>query len=271
MPHPHPRALGTRALITGASSGIGAEFARQLAARGLNIVLLATNEQLLCARASEIASAWGVQTRVVCLDLGQPDLVQRLAPQVDDLQIGLLVSNAAISKVAPFLTLSPAFLTQQLDINSRAGLLLARHFAPQMVARGHGGIVLMSSGSAQHGTPYSAGYAATKAYNLILAEALWYEIRPQGVGVLGFMAGATHTDGWDDQHPKPDRFVPVMDAGPAVVEALRALGRRPSVAVGRTNRLGYALMDVVTRARAVKILGSSMETMFGPFGGQGKE
>jgi len=253
---------GPWALVTGASRGVGAEFARQLAAKGLNLVLVATNTELLCERALELEQDYGIQTRVVTLDLACEDVVEQLAPLVEDVEIGLLVSNAAISTVAPFLRLSPEYLVRQLHVNSRAGLMLVRFFAPRMVTSGRGGIILMSSGSAQHGTPLSANYSGTKAFNLMLAEALWYELRPSGVDVLGVMLGATHSDGWDGNNPQPDPLVPVGDAAPAVAEALRALGRRPSVATGRMNRLGYAVMSIVSRGRAVKMLGSSMYKMF---------
>lgn len=256
---------GPWALVTGGSRGLGAEFARQLARRGLNLVLVATNPAALTRRAEELHGRYGVHTRTIACDLGDEDFLDQLTPVTGELEIGLVVSNAAISTVGPFLSQSSDHLVNQLRVNSQAGLVLTRHFAPMMAERGHGGIILLSSGSAQHGTPYSANYAGTKAFNLILAEALWYEFKPLGVDVLGFMAGATRTDGWLANNPKPDRFVPVGETVPAVATALRALGRRPSVANGWTNRLGYAFMGMVSRARAITILGSSMNTMFGPF------
>ena len=93
-----------------------------------------------------------------------------------------------------------------------------------------------------------------KAYNLIVAETLWYELRKYRVDVLGFMAGSTKTPGWDANKPKPARFVKVMDVKSTVKEALEALGKRPSLMAGRTNRLGYFLMGkLMTRARAIRI------------------
>jgi len=256
---------GPWALVTGASKGIGAEFTRQLAARGLNIVLVASHEDALRAQSQAVERRYKVATRVVTLDLSRADIIEQLAPATADIAIGLLVSNAAVSTVGPFLDHSLPYLTRQLDVNSRAGVMLIHHFGGLMAGRGRGGIVLLSSGSAQHGTPFSANYAATKAFNLILAESLWYELRPRGVDVLGLLAGATRTEGWLSNHPKPDRLVPVMDVEPTVAAALRALGRRPSVAPGFVNRLGYIALSSVTRARAIKTLGASMNKMFGPF------
>ena len=255
---------GPWALVTGASKGIGTEFARQLAALGLNIVLLASHGDALRAIAAELTRDYGVDTRVVTIDLGRVDVLEQVARRTDDIDVGLLVSNAATSTVGPFLAQSVDYVTYQLDVNARAALMLTHHFATRMAQRGSGGVILMSSGSALHGTPFSANYAGTKAYNLILAESLWYEMQPLGIDVLGFMAGATRTPGWQANRPRSLWSVPVMDAEPTVNWALWSLGRRPSVAAGRLNRFGYALMSLMTRARAVKLLGGSMKKMFGP-------
>jgi short-subunit dehydrogenase len=119
-----------------------------------------------------------------------------------------------------------------------------------MAERKRGGIIFLASGSALSGTAYSANYAGTKAYNLILAESLWYELKPHGVDVLGFMAGPTKTPGWDANTPRPGRFVKVMDVKTTVTEALQALGKRPSLIAGKSNRLGYFFMGrMLSRAR----------------------
>jgi short-subunit dehydrogenase len=259
------RRYGPWAVVTGASRGLGEEFARQLAALGLNLVLVARSEAPMAALAAGLEAAHGIETRVAPLDLGDGGFIDTLAAATEGLEVGLVVSNAALSTVGPLLSQDRAHLVRQLHLNAGAGLILARHFGPAMAKRGRGGIIFLSSGSALHGTPFSANYAGTKAYNLILAEALWYEWRPLGVDVLGVAAGVTRTPGWAANHPKPDRLVPVAEAAPVVTRSLAALGRRPSVAPGLRNRLGYALMAVVPRAWATRILGRSMGKMFGPF------
>lgn len=257
---------GPWALVTGASRGLGAEFTRQLAQRGLNVVMVATNATLLDEQALQLRESYGVETRTVCLDLSRDDIVDQLAPVTDPLEIGLLVNNAGISRVRPFLQHSLDELLRQLHVNTRAGLALAHFYGGKMVERRRGGIIFLSSGSALHGTPYSANYAGTKAYNLILAETLWYELGRHGVDVLGLIAGPTATPGWEANKPKPGPFIKVMSATQAVDEALEALGTRPSVAVGRLNRLGYRLLGcAMSRASAIRSLGRSMNNMFGPF------
>ncbi len=261
-----PTKYGPWALITGASRGLGAEFARQCAARGLNTILVATNADLLQAQAAAIKKDYGVEVRTIALDLGREDILQEIAPATDSLEIGLLVNNAGVSKVRPFLHHTLDQLVKQLHVNARAGLILAHHFGKKMCERKRGGIIFLSSGSAMFGTAYCANYAGTKAYNLIIAETLWHELGRYGVDVLGFMAGSTKTPGWDANEPKPSRLVKVMDAKSTVAEALQALGRRPSLIAGKSNRLGYFFMGkMVSRRRAISMVGKSMDKLFGPF------
>jgi hypothetical protein len=257
---------GPWALITGASRGLGAEFARQCAERGLNVVLIATNEELLKTQADSIKRNYKVEVKTITLDLSRDNFLQEITPVTDSLEIGLLVNNAGISKVRPFLHHTVDQLTKQLHVNARAGLVLAHDFGKKMAERRRGGIIFLSSASAMFGSAFCANYAGTKAYNLIVAETLWYELRKYGVDVLGFMAGSTKTPGWDANHPKPARFVKVMDVKSTVKEALEALGKRPSLVAGKSNRLGYFLMGrLMTRARAIRIISKSMDKMFGPF------
>ena len=257
---------GPWALITGASRGLGAEFARQCAACGLNTVLVATNPALIQSQAEVIHREFGTFVKTISVDLAQDDFLKDILPVTESLEIGLLINNAGISRVKPFLNHTPGELIKQLRVNTQAGLVLARHFGRKMVDRQRGGIIFVSSGSAMFGTAYCANYAGTKAYNLVVAESLWYELRPYGVDVLGFMAGSTKTPGWDANNPKPSRLVKIMDVRPTVAEALKALGKRPSVIAGRPNRLGYFFLNrFLPRSRAICVVSHSMQKMFGPF------
>jgi short-subunit dehydrogenase len=257
---------GPWALVTGASRGLGAEFARQCAARGLNIILIATNADLLKNQADSISHEYHVQVKTLAVDLSRENFLDRVSPVIDSLEIGLLINNAGLSRVKPFLDHTTEDLVKQLHVNARAGLVLARHLSPKMVECKRGGIIFLSSGSAMLGTAYATNYAGTKAYNLILAESLWYELRPYGVDVLGFMAGSTKTPGWDANHPKSSALVKVMDVESAVTEALGALGKRPSLIAGRSNRLGYFFLGrLFSRSRAICTVSRSMSKMFGPF------
>jgi uncharacterized protein len=263
---------GPWALITGASRGLGAEFARQCAERGLNLVLVATNAALLQQQADDLQNDCAVAVRTIAVDLSREEFLREITPVTDSLEIGLLVNNAGLSQVRPFLNLPLELLVKQLHVNARGGLILAHHFGAKMASRKRGGIIFLSSASALHGTAYCANYSGTKAYNLILAESLWCELKPYGVDVLGFMAGPTRTPGWDANAPKPSLLVKVMDVKTTVAEALKALGKRPSVIAGKTNRLGYFFLGkMMSRARAVRTVSRSMEKMFGPFAGDAKK
>jgi short-subunit dehydrogenase len=244
---------------------LGAEFARQLAAKGLNLVLAARSGDQLVKLAAELERSHGIAARTVAVDLSREDLLNVLTPVTDPLDVGLLVNNAGISTVGPFLERDADYLLRQFHTNSRAALILTRHFGRLMAVRRRGGIIFLSSGAALHGTPWSANYSGTKAYNLMLAESLWAEWRPLGIDVLGFMAGLTRTPGMEANHLKPNRLIPLGRPAPLVRRALKVLGKKPSASEGFRNRLGYLALGLVPRAFATSVLGKSMDAMFGPF------
>ncbi len=257
---------GPWALITGASKGLGAEFAHQCAKRGLNTILVARSGELLDDLAGQIKEAYKVEVKTIVLDLSRPDILDVITPVTDSLEIGLLINNAGISRVRPFLEHSLEQLLTQLNLNTRAAMILAYHFGHKMVKTRRGGIIFLSSASANNGTPFVANYAGTKAYNLILGESLWYELGNKGVDVLGFMPGSTKTPGWDLNKPKVSSMVKVMGASETVIEALDALGKHPSWLAGRLNRVAYFVMGkLMTRPQAIRSVGKSMKSLFGPF------
>ena len=259
MPDPSiPDAFRTRygpwGLVAGAAVGLGAEYARQLAACGLRLVLLDRDEAPLAATAREL----GARTDVVpvTIDLARPDLAAALRPALDGREIGLLVYNAAIGIVSRFLDMTAAEFGAMLDVNCRGPMLLVHALAPAMVARGRGGIVLMSSMSGNLGSEQLAVYAATKAFDLVLTDALWAELRPHGVDVLAVQPGSTRTPGWASSQPEELRGPGphVMEPGDVVREALDALGAGPNVIPGEQNRQGAALLAQLPRREAVEIM-----------------
>jgi short-subunit dehydrogenase len=143
-------------------------------------------------------------------------------------------------------------------VNCRAPLLLVHALAPPMVARGRGGIVLMSSMSGNFGSAQLAVYAATKAFDLVLADALWFELREHGVDVLAVQPGSTRTPGWESsQTPEMRRPGPhVMEPAAVVAEALDAIGRDPVVIPGDQNREGARLLAGLPRREAIELMSS---------------
>ena len=245
---------GSWALVAGASEGMGAEFARQLAARGLNLVLVARRADVLDRVRKDLLEL-GVQVRTIAVDLADRDALTRVIEETQSLEIGLLVYNAAYSPSGPFLEQSLTDNMRTVEVNVRGPLGFAHHFGRQMASRKRGGIVLLSSLTAFQGSPYLTSYGATKAFNLAFAEGLWFELQSSRVDVLAVCAGATTTPNFLRAAPKG---APGMLPAMAVVSnALDALGRRPMTTAGFFNALTSLFMRrVLTRQMAVKLMGS---------------
>jgi len=257
---------GPWAVVTGAAQGIGAAFADELAARGVDVVLVDRAADQLSARAEAVrAAAAGRAVREAVIDLAAADGADAVLAAVADVDIGLLVNNAALSYEGPLLAQGlPAALTQ-LDVNCRVPLTLVHALLPRLVARGRGGIVLLSSLSAMRGAPLVAGYAATKAWNRILAESLWDEMRETGVDVMAVLPGSTRTPGWLASRPQESAGTAnVMDPADVAREALDALGDGPSFVAGAANREAEAFMASLPPEDAVRLMGDVMRTMYPP-------
>lgn len=256
---------GPWALVAGASEGIGQAWCRQLAARGLNVVLLARREPPLREEAAALSSRFGVETRVVALDLAATDVAERVAAATADLDVGFLVYNAAYADVVEYLDQSLESKLATIDVNCRGLLLLTSHFAPRLVARGRGGMVLMSSMSGWQGSAMMGVYAASKAFVTVLGESLWSELRPRGVDVQVCVAGATSTPNFNERTPADKRRSAFpMEPEAVVTQALARIGREPTVIVGRMNRLVYlALGKLIPRAAAVRFFSRTTRGIYG--------
>jgi short-subunit dehydrogenase len=255
---------GPWALVAGGSLGLGAEWTRQLAERGLDLVVVAESPEPLIPHCEELARRTAVEVVPVVADLGEAALLEQLRPALAEREVGLLVYNAAHSHVGPFLGQPLEDKLRVLDVNCRGLLLLVHQLAPALAARGRGGIAIMSSLSALQGTALVSTYAASKAFDLILAEALWEELRRYGVDVLAVVAGAIRTPGWEATQPARGRMAPpVMEPAQVVREALDALDAGPSRVIGRANRwLSRLLLHAMPRRRAVASMGRSMRALY---------
>jgi short-subunit dehydrogenase len=250
---------GPWALVTGASSGIGAEFAQQLAARGMSLFLCARRKDRMDALAARLSASHGVDVRVCEIDLARRDFLPSLLDHVGDRDVGLLVNNAGFGDKGPFVDSDLDMHLRMLDTNCRAPLVLAHTFGKRMVARGRGGIVFTSSTAAFQGLPFSSHYAATKGYDLQLAEGLWYEMRRHGVDVLALCPGPTDTEGPKRTGVDPSKVpVKLMDVVPVVSDALAALGKTPAVIPGLTNRLATLAVKMLPRSVSAAIAGRLM-------------
>jgi short-subunit dehydrogenase len=184
---------GPWALVAGASEGLGAAFADECAKRGTNVVLVARRRQLLEETAARIRAEHHVETRVLTADLGRADIGELVASVTDDIEVGLLIYNAAAAPTGPFVDVPLDEHIVNIAVNVTTPTVLSHMLAKKMVPRGRGGIVLVSSGAALGGMKVFVSYAAAKAYELILGEGLWDELRDHGVDALGYVVGATAT------------------------------------------------------------------------------
>jgi len=251
-----PTRYGPWALVAGAAVGLGAEYARQIAARGLALVLIDRDADPLEATARAIRAAHGVEVRTLALDLARADVADAVVAATGDIEIGLLVYNAAIGTVSPFLEISRSNVQAVIDVNCRAPLFLTHALVPRMVARGRGGVVLMSSMAGNFGAAQLTIYAASKAFALVFADALWAELRGHGVDVLAVQPGQTRTPGWQASQP-PELQGPgphVMEPAEVVTEALATLGTEPTLIPGDLNRQSAQLLASLPRRQAIELM-----------------
>jgi short-subunit dehydrogenase len=239
---------GPWALVAGASEGIGAAFATALVRAGINVVLVARRLEPLDDLAATLKAAWPIETRVVPADLATDEGLDDVRHATDDLEIGLVVANAAYAPIGPFLRVDEESLRRAVDVNCATTVRLARTYLPPMAQRRRGGFIIMSSLAGQQGSPGITTYAATKAFGAVLAEGLWAEMRPYGVDVLACTPGAVATPGLSRSKSKRAPGTVTPDA--VVAAALGALGRRPRIVPGGLMKVSSIITARVLPRRA---------------------
>jgi short-subunit dehydrogenase len=253
---------GPWALVAGATEGIGEAYSIQLAAIGLNILMVARQPKPLDELAEKLGATYGIETRTISLDLAAPDVVSRLEDVSSDLDIGLVVYNAAASHIGHFTDVSSEKKMLEIGVNVYGPVRLIDHFAPELIARGKGGIILMSSIAGTVGSSYVATYAATKSFIRVLAEGLWAELKPKNIDVLACIAGATNTPAY--RATKPKGSVPMQSPDEVVVTALKALGKRPVVISGRANKIvSFLFGRMLPKTPSVRIMSAQLERLYG--------
>jgi len=254
---------GRWALVTGASSGLGADFARALAARGANVALVARREDRLKQLAGELETRHGIRTRVVALDLGAPGAAHELSDRLraDGVAVDLLINNAGFGLYGPFLEIDWARERQMLELDVLALVELTKLFAKEMAARGSGFVLQVSSIGAFQPTPSYATYSAAKSFVLSFGEAIAHELRPRGVRVCTVCPGVTATEFLTVAGQRKTLYQRLsMMQSPAVVRsALRALFRgRTSVVPGLGNKLAAVSMRLLPRRFQAAIASAAM-------------
>ena len=251
---------GAWAVVAGASEGLGVAFAEALARRGANLLLLARRAERLEQVAEELRAAHGVEVRTAACDLASPGLPLALGELTAGLEIGVAIYNAAFAPVGELVERPLDELLRVVDVNVRGPLIFVRTLAPRMIARRRGAFVLMSSLAGFQGTPRIATYAATKAFNTILGEGLWHELRPSGIDVVVSCAGAIRTPGFARTAGKDAPGT--LDVADVAEQSLDALGHGPTVVPGATNRVArFFLGRVLPRRSAISIMARSTKDL----------
>jgi uncharacterized protein len=255
---------GPWAVVAGASAGLGAEFATQLAAKGLHLVLIARRKELLDELSAKLRQDYAIEVRPLELDLAREDAGALVEAATSDIDIGLLVYNAAISMIGPYLQTALQDHLNEIAVNCRSPLTLSYLLGQKMLARRHGGIVLMSSLSSSQGSALITNYTATKAYNRLLAEGLWEELRTQGVDVLACCPSAVSTPNYLASAPRTGRMSSsTMTPRAVVTETLATLGKQPVIIPGRSNRLANVVMQrILPHKTAIQLMGRVMRGMY---------
>lgn len=260
---------GPWALIAGSSDGVGREFAERLAKEGLNVVLLARRQALLDEVAATIEERFGVRTRTLSIDLAATDAAEKVFAGVSDLEIGFFVYCAgADADYSHFLENSLAAAESMLHRNCTVPMQLCHHLCSPMVKRGSGAVVLFGSGAGLAGAANMVAYSASKAFDMVFAEALWCELSPQGVDVLGLILGETDTPALRRLREArglagPDEPVKRASTPEEVVsDALAHLKKGPTRYANKQLRWGMRLISPLSRNSLVSMMNKgAMKTM----------
>lgn len=243
---------GPWAVVTGASAGLGAHYCRQLAERGLNIVLVARRRDQLETLAEQLHSQHGVECRVLAMDLLAENAVAEITATAEDLEVGLLVNNAGFGWKGSFLEGGAERFRDMIRLNCEVPTLLSYALLPAMVKRKRGGMLMLASTAAFQPTPFFSVYGASKGYDLLLGEALNEELRGTGVDVLTVCPGSTETEfhgiaGTESTFPR------MADPADVVRKSLDALGRRMTFVHGFKNSMMVAGNRVAPRSMVAKV------------------
>jgi short-subunit dehydrogenase len=248
---------GATVLVTGASSGIGEAFARNLANRGANLILTARSEDKLSQIAKELSEKHAIRVHVFPGDLSQLDMPQRLWGEIQSasLSVDVLINNAGSGKCGPFLSYDYHSYQEMLNLNISALVSLTHLFLPSMLKKGDGGVINVASTAAFQPIPYLATYGATKAFVLGFSESLWGEYHKRGLTVLALCPGNTSTNFAEVANADVTRMTKAETPETVVEEGLRAfLKGRNYVIPGRAvNYLLANLSRLLPRRRVLGI------------------
>jgi uncharacterized protein len=233
---------GPWAFVAGASTGTGLALSNELAARGLNLVMVARSEDRLMPRAAEVRDHHGVKVRELVADLAAPTIGGTAAAATEDIDVGLLIYNATVPLFGRFLDCSLEHHAESVAVNCAAPVALCYLFAPRMVERGRGGIGIVGSNAATQGSINFSTYSAGKAFEWILTESLWAELGDHGVDVCTVLSGPIASPSFKEYQKTLDASLCNRPDSPDLLDRARARLLDPSeprdVALALLNGLG---------------------------------
>jgi short-subunit dehydrogenase len=251
---------GTTALVTGASSGIGEQFACQLAEKGFDLLLTARREPLLRAVKEKLERDYDINVSCFVCDLSDLDQVDALIERALSLDVGLVISNAGFGvPKGAYLSIGREALEAMYSTNSLAPARLAHGLLPDMIAKRRGGFIFTGSIEGDAVFPWSTAYAASKAFLHSLVLGLWQELRGSGVDILLLAPGSTDTNAPISQGISRDQLVGVMTPAAVAQQALDHLGVQPHFIPGLHNRLFVGLLRLLPRKLAIAMAGYGMK------------
>jgi uncharacterized protein len=251
---------GKWALITGASSGIGREFAYKLAQEKINLVVVARRIERLLDISAELKKSFGIDVIPVQLDLSEDNFMEKLQPFIADKEIGILINNAGFGSNGYFANADSKHEADMVKVNCIAPTILTHYFVPKMIQNKKGAIIFLGSVVGFQPTPFMATYAASKAFNLFLGDALWYELKQHNIDVLSLNPGGTNTE---FQRIANSSSGPVPRTVEQVVNtALNGLGKKPSVVDGFYNKLMAFSTRFGSRKTVVTMAGAITKLMY---------
>ncbi len=251
---------GNWALITGASSGIGEEFARKFSQLGLNLIIVARRFDRLQNLKKELEQKHNVQVIPVQIDLSDEKFIQNLIPLINEKEIGILVNNAGFGYRKDFINSDVETDVKMIKVNCIAPIVLTHHVLPQMIERKKGALIFLGSLVAFQPTPTTAVYAATKVFDAFLGDALWYELKKYNIDVATVNPGGTETE----FHKIAESTMgPFPRASKQVVETtLKALGKKPSAVDGVFNKILAFSSRFISRKSTISLAGKISESLY---------
>jgi len=255
---------GPWAVVAGGTTGAGAAYSRQLAARGLNVVIIGLEQPELDRLAEELPAEHSVEVRTARVDLSRGDVLEEVRSYTADIEVGLLIYNACHLEIGDFVDIDLESHLRTLYVNCRGPLVLSHFFGGCMAQRGRGGILLMASASACRGTALLASYSASKGFDITLGEALWEELRHRGVDVLTLVAGAMTTPGFRKVTPREkEQLLRPMRPEDVAERALDALAEGPVKIPGLFNQIGAFLsLRLLPRRMAVGLSARTTRSVY---------